>query len=224
MDFMKMLRSLEELLYEVMTWLVFYPRTFLLTLMRPIRTLEYSRAQLHRPEEEQFDRSLSPPLFLLLSLLLSHGVELALHFDPFGPSNQTLHEMSQQNLIAFRALVFALFPLLFALHHLKASGLELSRSTLRGPFFIECYPAAVFAFLFGAGVTISNAVPQAHLVGGLLATAAILWYVTVQTLWISHIDRQRWRAIRIVLWQLFKAMVIIVLITLAYAYAAGMLP
>jgi len=27
MDFLRIIRSLEELLYEVMTWLVFYPRT-----------------------------------------------------------------------------------------------------------------------------------------------------------------------------------------------------
>lgn len=217
-----MLRSLEELLYEVMTWLVFYPRTFILTLTQPLKTLEYSRAQMHRPEEEQFDRSLSPPLFLLLSLLLSHGVELGLHFDPFGPSNRTLHEMSQQNLIAFRALVFALFPLMFALHHLKKSGLELSRSTLRGPFFIECYPAAVFAFLFGAGMTIANALPQGHLPGGLIAAAATVWYVTVQTVWISHIDKLRWRAFRTVLWQVLKAVTIIVAVALAYAYGAGL--
>ena len=35
MDFLKIIRSLEELLYEVMTWLVFYPRTMWRIVARP---------------------------------------------------------------------------------------------------------------------------------------------------------------------------------------------
>lgn len=221
MDFMKMLRSLEELLYEVMTWLVFYPRTLILTLTRPIKTLEYSRDQLHRPEDQQFDQSLSPPLFLLLSLLLSHAVEIGLHYDPFAASGGEVPRLSQQNLIAFRALVFAVFPLMFALHHVKASGLQLSRSTLRGPFFIECYPAAVFALLVGAGLTVANASPHARVAGGLLALAASVWYVALQTAWISHADKRRWRAFGIVVWQWLKALAIILAVVLAYAGWSG---
>lgn len=36
MDFMKIPKSLEEFLYEVMTWLVFYPRKMWLALRRPL--------------------------------------------------------------------------------------------------------------------------------------------------------------------------------------------
>ncbi|ADG08692.1 hypothetical protein [Caulobacter segnis] len=218
MDFMKMLRSLEELLYEVMTWLVFYPRTFLLTLFQPLRTLEYSRAQFHRPEEEQFDQTLAPPLFLLLSLLLSHAIELGLHFDPFAASHGSLVRLSQQNLIIFRALVFAVFPLMFALRHLKVSGLKLSRSTLRGPFFVECYPAAVFAFLVGAGMTVANALPRARVEGLLLAGGATVWYLAVQAVWISQFDKRRWRGLVVALWQWLKAMAIILAMALVYAF------
>ena len=39
MDFMRILRSLEEFLYEVMTWLVFYPRTMWRALRHPIEML-----------------------------------------------------------------------------------------------------------------------------------------------------------------------------------------
>jgi hypothetical protein len=37
MEFLKFIRSLEELLYEVMTWLLFYPRTLWRVLRHPIR-------------------------------------------------------------------------------------------------------------------------------------------------------------------------------------------
>jgi hypothetical protein len=112
---------------------------------------------------------------------------------------------------------------MFALHHLKKSGLDLTRATLRSPFFIECYPAAVFAFLFGAGMTIVNGLPSARLPGGLIASAATIWYIAVQTVWISHIDKQRWRAFFVVLWQMLKAAMIMIAIAVAYAYGAGLL-
>jgi hypothetical protein len=47
-DFLKIIRSLEELLYEVMTWLVFYPRTMWRIVAHPLATTAYS-------EHEQTD-------------------------------------------------------------------------------------------------------------------------------------------------------------------------
>lgn len=219
MDFMKMLRSLEELLYEVMTWLVFYPRTFLRTLLQPYKTLEYCRKELHAPEDLQFDRALSPPLFLLLSLLLSHLAELGLHYDALARTKTPLSGLSQQNLVVFRALIFAVFPLMFALHHVKVSGLSLSRSTLRGPFFIECFPAAVFALLLQLGFTIMVASPQGRLPGGLLAAIATAWYLAVQTAWISRLSQRRWRAFGAALWQWLKAAALIVAVAIGIGYS-----
>jgi len=212
MDFMKILRSLEELLYEVMTWLVFYPRTLFQTLFQPMKTLEYCRAQLSRPEEEQFDEALSPPLFLLITLLLSHALELSLNIDPTHGTKGPITQLSEQNLILLRSLVFAVFPLMFALRYVSASGQPLSRSTLRGPFFIECYPAAAFTLLLQAGLTLSTALPQYPLIGSFIAAAATLWYLGLQTAWISRIDKRRWRAFGMALWQGVKATGLIALI------------
>ena len=218
MDFMRMLRSLEELLYEVMTWLVFYPRTVLLTLVQPLKTLEYCKAQFHRPEEEQFDRSLSPPLFLLLSLLLSHFLEIGLNIDPVAQANAPILQMSEQNLLVFRSLVFAIFPLMFALRYVKASGLSLSRTTLRAPFFIECYPASVFALLLQIGMTMERGLQHGRIAGGVLAVAATVWYLAVQTAWLSRSDMGRWKAFSVALWQLVKALAIILLVAIGLAY------
>ena len=41
-----------------------------------------------------------------------------------------------------------------------------------------------------------------------LALAAAAWYLGVQTAWISHLDKRRWRGFRIALWQWLKAMAI----------------
>ena len=39
MNVLTILRSVEELLYEVMSWLLFYPRTLWTTLTRPLATM-----------------------------------------------------------------------------------------------------------------------------------------------------------------------------------------
>src|SRR6187401_3303285 len=77
MQFMQLLRSLDELLYEVMGWLVFFPLTLWRTLLHPLQMMEYAGRELGDAEDRQYDDTLSPPLFLLLALLVSHGLELA---------------------------------------------------------------------------------------------------------------------------------------------------
>lgn len=58
---MKWLNSLDELLYEVMSWLVFYPLTLWRTLLQPIGMMKYADRQLDLPEAEQYTDALSPP-------------------------------------------------------------------------------------------------------------------------------------------------------------------
>ena len=72
MHFMQLLKSLDELLYEVMSWLVFFPLTLWRTLTQPITMMEYADSELHDPEEQQYEDALSPPLFLLLAILIQH--------------------------------------------------------------------------------------------------------------------------------------------------------
>ena len=48
MHFMQLLKSLDELLYEVMSWLVFFPLTLWRTLTQPITMMEYAESQAAR--------------------------------------------------------------------------------------------------------------------------------------------------------------------------------
>ena len=218
MDFLKLIQSLDELLYEIMSWLIFYPVTLWRALTRPLKMMDYSEAELGDPAERQYTDTLSPPLFLLLSLLLSHFLEIGLNIDPVAQANASILQMSEQNLLVFRSLVFALFPLMFALRYVKASGLSLSRTTLRAPFFIECYPASVFALLLQIGMTMERGLQHGRIAGGVLAVAATVWYLAVQTAWLSRGDKSRWKAFSIALWQLVKALAIILLVAIGLAY------
>ncbi|MCX8573066.1 permease, partial [Aminobacter sp. MET-1] len=81
---MKLLKSLEELLYELVSWLVFYPITMWRCVAAPLTMMRYADTELADRPEDQYDDTLSPPLFLLITLLLSQGVSGALPsvYDP----------------------------------------------------------------------------------------------------------------------------------------------
>ena len=75
MDFMKLLKSIEELLYELISWFVFYPLTFWRIVVRPIAMLSYAQKELTERQDEQFDDAVSPPILLVLTLVMLHIVE-----------------------------------------------------------------------------------------------------------------------------------------------------
>lgn len=191
MDFMKWLSSLDEFLYEIMSWLVFFPVTLWRAVTRPMKMMEYSESELHDSVEEQFTDTLSPPLFLLLALLLSHGLELALGggTNPIVASKTGLAAMvsDDSSLLMLRLLLFSLFPLMLATRLVWARHHQLTRQRLKTPFYAQCYPAAVFALFLGLGVTISHqSFPHAPLVGAVIVIVAVTDYVCVQALWFSR--------------------------------------
>ena len=53
MNFFNLLQSLDELLYEVMSWLVFYPITLWRTLVRPLKMMDYSDVEQGDASDQQ---------------------------------------------------------------------------------------------------------------------------------------------------------------------------
>ncbi|PVM92744.1 hypothetical protein DDF67_05090 [Caulobacter endophyticus] len=221
MDFMRILRSLEEFLYEVMTWLVFYPRTLLRTALHPIEILDYSRAELRKAEDDQYQETISAPLFLMLSLVISHGVELALHLHPFANVGHGAEKLvgSDQNLIILRSLMFAVFPLMFALEQVRDAKQTLTRKSLRGPFYGECYPASVFCLVFGIGGTIDQAWPDKRAAGWAIMAVAIVWYLLVQIVWLKRFNDRWSRAIGVAVLCFLKASMVVFIVAVAVSLA-----
>lgn len=196
MDFMRILRSLEELVYEVITWFVFYPRTLLRSFAAPLEMLDFSRREMEQPEEQRNQTTISAPLFLILTLVISHLIELAAHVerDPLPGSNLSFLFTSDQNLILLRSIAFAVFPMAFAVEQFRHTGTPLTRDSLRGPFFSECYPAAVFCLIFGIGHTLGRSSANLDVAGTVLMVLAVSWYLCVQTLWLKRAGRGWGRA------------------------------
>ena len=117
MDFLKILKSIEELLYEVCTWLLFFPRTLWRVIRRPQEMAKYAEVELFDSLEGQYDDALSPPLFLMLAVLLAHAVELAMHMQQ-TPGNELSRTLlgTEQSLLRYRSIAFAIWPLIAAVH------------------------------------------------------------------------------------------------------------
>jgi hypothetical protein len=182
---MKLLQSLEDLLYEVIVWLVFYPLTLWLSLRYPQRMMDYANTELGDVQSEQYTDTLSPPLFLMLSLAISHGIGLAFNVDvPNAHTPQLL--IDSEHLLIFRVFVFSLFPLAMSLRLLLGLGIKLDRETLRAPFYSQCYVTAPFTMSFGLAFTLGRIFgSQGALLASLGFALVTVWYVRQQAEWFA---------------------------------------
>jgi hypothetical protein len=191
MDFMKWLNSLDELLYEVMSWVIFFPLTLWRSLVRPIGVMAEIEREAALPDDERFNSVLSPPLFLTLALLLTHTITTALgQVDQIIANHHGLADLVDDNAsaLALRVVVFAGFPIFLAARMVRKLGLRLSRHTLQQPFYEQCYPAAVFALGVGVGTSMTDyqndTIPT---IGHVVWASSLLNFWIVETRWFHHV-------------------------------------
>ena len=112
MDFLKILRSFEEFVFEATSWLIFYPLTMWRILRRPLATMEYSDREQSDTDEKRYDDALSPPLVLLATIVLWNLIGIEAHVPEVEATSTAMKSLtaSEQNLILFRSLVFSLIP------------------------------------------------------------------------------------------------------------------
>lgn len=180
MNFMALLRSVEDLLYEVVSWLVFYPLTLIKCVMHPIRMMRYAEAELRDKLENQFPDVLSPPLLLFLTIIIAHIISLsAIADDVLRPGLLA----DAQNLIVFRAVLFSTFPLLLALQSVRQTEKRLTRANMRPAFYSQCYAAVPFVLSIDLGLILAQLGPTASLIGVTLIAAGCVWYLSTITVW-----------------------------------------
>ena len=222
MIFMQFLKNLDELLFEIMSWLVFYPLTLWKSVVHPQAMMVYADAELEDEVAQQYTDRVSPPTFLLLTLLLSHLVELAAVGDSaIVASTRGLDRFidSDANLLALRLVSFALFPLVMAARLLRRRGQRLERDALKLPFYSQCYVTAPLALAFSLAATLSQmARSWAEAAAAVIVGAAALWYVALQTEWFrTTLPERRGRALADALLGYGEALALLFLIGLLFA-------
>lgn len=193
MDFLKILRSLEELLYEAITWLFFYPRTLWRILIQPLNMAIYTQEELKK-DDVPFKATISPPLFLILTLILLYCFELFTHNQtlmnkdvPVGSIGHMIFG-NLQNTLIFRSLTYSIWSLTFALGLLKMQGITIDRESLRAPFFTQCFLIAPFAIGLTLGfIYIVSHIKSLQVFGLAVLLLSLLWYFIVQIRYIQMI-------------------------------------
>jgi hypothetical protein len=171
-------RTMGEILYEVMTGLLFYPRTLWRVLLWPAEGRDDAGAN----APERSPDAVSPPLFLLISILLAHALDLFLR----GQLGEAAASSGLGPLL-FRALAFSLFPLVMAAGTLRRQGRPIDHATLREPFELQCLCAAPFALsLSVAVILVGSRTASIRWAGAGIGLAAVVWYLSVQTRWLHH--------------------------------------
>jgi hypothetical protein len=187
LDFISIIRSLEELLYEVMSWLIFYPRTLWRTIRDPVAVAAYSDAEQDDRPSEQYTETLSPPLLLMITMVLTyalaHGIGSA---EPKATTEagKVITE-SAKNLLLLRALIFAIIPLVISVVALTKNGVAIDRLTLRRPFYSQCFLVTPFALMLQIGIAVQLLPGWGSTFGVAMAVVAFLWFGWAQAGWFA---------------------------------------
>ncbi|MCA8917275.1 MAG: hypothetical protein KDB90_17925 [Planctomycetes bacterium] len=199
MDFLKILKSFEEFVYEALTWLVLLPRTLLRIVVSPGRMTAYARQELGSESEARFSDALSPPLLLILCVLISHFIDLAVR-SPDTKVESGLGGMvlsSEQNLLLYRTIAFGVWSLAGSVYLLLCLRKPVNRETLRMPFYEQCYLVAPFALATSISLTLIDlGQTWSLLVATFLSLAFVLWFWVTQAAWLrSSASLGRWRSL-----------------------------
>lgn len=200
MDFFKLIESLDEILYRVASWLLFYPITVWRMIRSPIKTMQSVECELSEEWSKQFDDTVPPPLFLLLTILIIHAIELG----AAGESNLVTNSRGltrlisdDTSLIIFRILMFSILPLAAAWRVSRAKNLRIDTDALKAPFYSQCYAAGLFVLL-SDGVAL---VVERHLSFDdphyfLIMAAALIWLLAVEARWFAvQLGSSIWRGL-----------------------------
>lgn len=221
MDFMKLLKSFEDFIFEAASWLIFYPLTLGRILLHPLRAMEYSDREQSDDNEHRYDDALSPPLLLMVTILLSNLISTAAHVAPPDATTSMMKTITanQQNLTLFRTLLFSLIPLIAASSVVKRQGKKLSRQTLKAPFYAQCYLAAFCAAFFVAGDVFLRRPELNNVIGAAIIGGGVLWFLVVQSAWFSmKLNISRTKAAVIAVWATLRAVVYMILVTIPAVY------
>lgn len=194
MDFLKLLRSLEEFLYELCTWFLFFPRTLYRVIVHPRRMAQYVNTELKEKLDRQFDDAISPPMFLMLAVLAAHGVELVMHQTTVGTNDLSRTVFgNEESLLLYRSITFAIWPLVATVHLLRRKRVALTRESLRRPFFMQCYLTAPFAVGLSTSMVFVRLPGELSTrIGWWIAALCCVWYVVVQAGWLKVALERSW--------------------------------
>lgn len=186
MDFMNILKSFENFIFEVVGWLYFYPRTMWLALFRPGEMMAYADDELDDLPADQYESTISPPLFLLITIVLATWAADSIS-GPDDPATTPALLLDWKNSLLLTASIYSVYPLVLAIALLRQQHRQIDRRALRPPFYSQCFVAAPFALANALAISLLVLEKSHSTIGGLaLFAVTLIWYVVLQTRWFAR--------------------------------------
>jgi hypothetical protein len=217
MDFFNIPKLIEQGVYDVMMWILFFPLTVLRMIVSPRRTLRYVREQAALDPDTAFSDAMRPALFLAIAIILGSFISPDDIDVLRATTSSALGKMvygSWTSITAFSMIALCLVPLVGALLLDLLTPGKVSRESLRVPFDQQCYIGApsilVLTLLGGIGPSLLGIAAS-----GIAAAAALAWVVVVEYFYFR--DNSELRPLvcmALVLATLFGGLVLIVLAAL----------
>lgn len=188
MDIFKLSKSLDELIFDVMMWAIFYPYTLFRVLVWPLTMIDYVTAELRKnPDTDAlFDRGLSPPLFLFLSIViawaLSPDIGSMLKLQSSTAMASAINE-SSITMLTYRLAQFSVFPFAGALVYEWRTPGAISRENFRQPFYQQAYLCGPLAIVLSVASVVVLKFKNDNNILAYTAVALLLilaWYLWTQ--------------------------------------------
>jgi hypothetical protein len=172
MDLVKLIQSLQELVFEIVVWILLLPKTLFRALTRPDLMVKYVNAELQKEPEKQFDDFISPVLFFLLLAVIPAAFYTWTGQGETGESGP-LSSLTENNVLA-SAITTSISLLIYLVWIEGLNKRPLRRSGLRRLFFIQCYLVTPAQLIYTLLITSFGAMNPTLV--GLLGTIILVSY------------------------------------------------
>lgn len=149
--FQRAIISANELLYELLLWLILIPKTAIRIALSRNWVSEYIETELVKEPDKQFDDYTPPIIFFIVLAVIPFisSIPILSLIDPDSPSLRTLVEMGIENQLLVASVFVAAWPLAASLVVHRFSHKPVSRSSLRASFYSQAYLfGAAFPFFY----------------------------------------------------------------------------
>ncbi|MBX3570674.1 MAG: hypothetical protein KF914_21630 [Rhizobiaceae bacterium] len=183
MDRHDLVNSLEHGVYDVMSWVLFFPYTLVRTLIWPVRMMRLVLTEANADPQTAFGSAMRPALLLLIAMALGSAF-VPLDQDAVAALRQSapgsILAGSWLGLVLLRMVGFCVLPLAGAvLLDIFRPG-RMTRDSLRVPFYQQCYICAPLALV--ATPLMAPFDPVARPAAGAVTMAVLIWFLVAEFL------------------------------------------
>lgn len=226
MDFVRTLQSLEEAVYEIVTWILFLPKTGFQVFFKPGWVHGYVSGEFEKKPEERFQSYLSPVLFWLIVAVVPYA---ATSLNTDTTQLNIRFQIPDSSVLILPALVLIAIPMWFTLVLSWLKKISIDRASLKRLFYMQCYPVALFEIaLLPLALRVALRGGESAglaLIGQIGLTVGGLWFYLAEVLIFRHeLDYAWWKALVIAgLATLMSLLIVIVVLTayVAFLIATG---